>query len=96
MLLDGLCEFIIPKCIPNSAKGMEPCREDCEFIFKDCFNDVYKLLGALEWFVLQKDINFSHINIPYECDGFNYSYELMPPKTCAKIYPNASKRNFLL
>lgn len=76
----GICQMMLPQCGADGRPELS-CREDCDQIHRLCSNDIKRFYGALEFYVKQQQIDFSHLNIP-TCTDFKYSYEYGKNATC--------------
>ena len=91
----GICKMLLPQCGVDGRPELS-CREDCDQIHRLCSKDIDRFYGALEFYVKQQQIDFSHLNIP-TCTDFKYSYEYSKNDTCVfigtmrKFYPSFYK-----
>ncbi|XP_047144848.1 tyrosine-protein kinase transmembrane receptor Ror isoform X2 [Hydra vulgaris] len=70
----SLCRFGIPNCF-NDKYPLKVCREDCEFVFKECKEHFSKFIGAANYIAIVDELNFEHLAIPQNCNDFLYSYD---------------------
>ena len=63
ILRNMLCHYTLPPCFPNKTP-MDFCREDCESIFQECSASINMVIGAVKFYVSQKNIDFVHTALP--------------------------------
>eukprot|EP00794_Sanderia_malayensis_P012117 gene12117-13368_t len=69
----AICHTMMPTCNANGRPSLS-CKEDCLEIFRICGKYMDRFYGALELYIKQQTIDFSHLNVP-TCTELKYSYE---------------------
>ena len=81
----AICHTMLPSCMKNGRPQLS-CREDCDEIHRICKKDMDRFYGALEFFIKQNNIDFSHLNVPTCTDlKYSYDYDQSKKETCKFI-----------
>ena len=72
----SLCKYAFPLC-NNDGSPQKLCREDCEYMYKLCKEEMNSLLTLIQFMLVERNIDFSHLRIP-NCGSLQYSWDIDP------------------
>ena len=91
LIKPAMCTYGLRSCYEDGTP-QDTCREDCDYIYRICGNDLQKLIGAIEFLKAEKGIEWYNVDLP-NCSKLTYSYDYPKSanRTCRKLFPGVGE-----
>ena len=91
LIKPAICKYGLRSCYEDGTP-QDTCREDCDYIYRICGNDLQKLIGAIEFYKADRKIEWFNVDLP-NCPKLTYSYDYPKSmnRTCRKLFVGVGK-----